>query len=146
MPAAYGYIRGYGVGADGDHPDVYLTNVTRKRSGAYLVHPEGASPVCYIIDQVDPVTGEFDEHKIILGTADMAEAMAIYDRGFSDGSGPARMQGIYELPVECLKRWLTEGNLGEPFQSQYGAFHVDAIAYPEGVEEDTNRSTKERFT
>lgn len=124
MPEHYGYITGFGRSdADGNYPDVYLANVKRKRTGVYVV-PDEASSKAYIVDQQDPDTNEFDEHKIILGANSQKEAVSIYHAGFSDGTGPWRMQAITEVPVDELKRWLEEGDTGVPFCEQWEKYYV----------------------
>ena len=49
----YGYIRGT-KGKDKDHLDVFIG-------------PNPDSELVFVVDQVDPKTGKFDEHKVMLG-------------------------------------------------------------------------------
>ncbi|OYX89042.1 MAG: hypothetical protein B7Y78_14865, partial [Caulobacter sp. 35-67-4] len=42
------------------------------------------------LDKRRPGSGKFDEHKCLLGFRNEAEALRVYDAGFSDGSGPRR--------------------------------------------------------
>lgn len=100
MPAHYGYVKRT-EGADGDHVDVYIG----ERPDTDLV---------LVVDQIDPRTGKFDEHKAILGAADHAEAMALYDAGFSDGSGPARRGAFTAMTMAQFKEWLHKGNTKKP--------------------------------
>lgn len=95
-PAHYGYLKRT-EGADGEHVDTYVGS-----------HPE--SKRAFVVDQIDPETGKFDEHKAILGARTLEEAREIYDGGFSDGSGPDRRAAIAEMPVSEFKRWLKEGD------------------------------------
>ncbi len=71
MGAAYGYIKRTS-GADGEHFDVYIGP-----------HPE--SELVFIINQVDPKTGKFDELKGVLGTNNEEEARETYLSCYSDG-------------------------------------------------------------
>lgn len=67
----YGYIRST-EGIDGDHIDVYLSD-----------NPSEGN--VYVIDQVDPNTGEFDEHKVMYGFPDEESARAAYLSNYEDG-------------------------------------------------------------
>ena len=76
MKHPYGYIRGT-EGTDGDHLDCYLGE-----------HED--APQVFIIHQNDPLTGKYDEDKVMLGFRDWTEAkkayMEQYDRpGFFGG-------------------------------------------------------------
>lgn len=97
MPADYGYIKGT-RGADGkDHVDVYLGE-----------HPE--SKRVWVIDQIDPLSGEFDEHKVMVGFTSRADAVRAYVAAFSDGSGRARIGAITEMPRGEFTDWVRKGN------------------------------------
>ena len=85
MPAHYGRILGT-TGADGDHVDFYMGD-------------DEASDKVFVVDQIDPETGRFDEHKVMLGFATNAEARKAYQAGFSDGSGASRMGAITPVKV-----------------------------------------------
>ncbi len=64
MQHKYGYIRGT-IGSDGDHLDVY-------------VGPHKFSKDVFVVFQVDPRTGEYDEDKVMLGYESPEEAKAAY--------------------------------------------------------------------
>lgn len=102
LPAHYGYIRRT-EGADGDHVDVYVGD-------------DPSSGNVFIVDQIDPETGAFDEHKVVLGAYTEAAALDLYFDGFSDGSGPARLGGISEVGVGRFKSWLYQGDTRKPFK------------------------------
>lgn len=104
--AHYGYITrtGNGMGADGEHIDAY-------------VGQQPNSPVAYVVDQVDPKTGNFDEHKSILGVRTQKEAKSVYNAGFSDGSGPKRMGAITKMPMVHFKDWLKNGDMHAPLNA-----------------------------
>jgi len=92
LPAAYGYVKG-SKGADGDQSDVYIGD-------------NPASARAFVVDQFEPESGKFDEHKTVLGVDSVEEALAIYDAGFSDGTGPQRRRGVTEMPVAEFKEWV----------------------------------------
>lgn len=101
LPAHYGYIKRT-EGNDGDHVDAYMG-------------PKGDSDHVTVVDQHDPKSGKFDEHKVILGFGGRAEALRCYDAAFSDGSGPRRRKGVTDTNVDGLKEWLKEGDTKKPF-------------------------------
>ena len=73
MPAHYGYIKG-SKGADGDAVDVF-------------VGPKGDNGRHWVINQINPETGKFDEHKIVTGVDSEDEAVALYKGSFSGDFG-----------------------------------------------------------
>jgi len=86
----YGYIRGT-KGRDKEHIDVFV--------GA-----DTDSPVAYVVDQIDPETGNFDEHKIILGQRSLKDAREAYQRNYqADWKG---LGNITAVPVRDLREWL----------------------------------------
>lgn len=100
MQGDYGYVRGT-RGADGEQLDVFM----------------GGSPgseKVYVIDQQDPATGKFDEHKIVANAASPEEARAIYAGSFSDDSGPARIRSVREMTLAEFNAWRRDGNMKRP--------------------------------
>jgi hypothetical protein len=95
-PAPYGYFKGT-RGRDKDQIDLYIGSAPN-------------APQVFVVDQIDPVTGAFDEHKIVAGARNLTEAVDIYDAGFSDGSGPARRGAVTRLNVPEFKTWLAKGD------------------------------------
>jgi len=100
MPADYGYIKRT-EGADGDNVDVYIG-------------PNHQSQNVFVIDQVNPDTGVYDEHKAIMGVDTPEQARALYEAGFSDGRGAERIGGITRLPVDEFRLWAKRGNTKKP--------------------------------
>lgn len=96
MPHDYGYIKGT-EGADGDHVDVYIGRHKK-------------SPHVFVIDQHDCDSGDFDEHKCMLGFANANQAAKAYDKGFSDGKGGERRRSMLHLSIDDFKEWLKAGN------------------------------------
>ncbi|GGE24354.1 Adenine-specific DNA methylase, N12 class [Gemmobacter megaterium] len=100
MPAEYGRILRT-TGADGDHVDFYMG-------------PNTASESVWVVDQIDPDSGTFDEHKVMLGFDTPADAKATYQAGFSDGRGAARIGGIRKMALPEFKAWLDSGETDTP--------------------------------
>lgn len=104
LPADYGYVKGT-EGADGDHVDCY-------------VGPHRDSHIVFVVDQKDPRTGKFDEHKCLLGFRSEDEARKIYDAGFSDNSGPRRRGHMTTMSLGAFKHWLHSGHTKRPLGEQ----------------------------
>jgi len=101
MPADYGYIRG-----------------TRSQEGAQeqmdaFVGPNPASKRVFVIYQKDLTTGEFDEHKVMLGYDTEADAIRDYDAAFADGRGLERRMEVRGLSLAALKVWLLSWAYGQ---------------------------------
>ncbi len=92
MRAHYGYFRGT-TAADGDKLDVFVKPATP---------PEFSGPA-FVVDQVDPKTGKFDEHKIMLGYESIEEAEAAYRANYADGWNG--LAAITALPMPAFKAW-----------------------------------------
>ena len=102
MPAHYGYISGTGSAEGSDEQmDCYVGD-------------DPTSSRVFVLHQLDPITGEFDEHKTFVGFADLNDAVNAYNAAFSDGSGPARTGDIETLTVPAFKKWLEEWQYGLP--------------------------------
>jgi hypothetical protein len=101
FPATYGYLKRT-TGADHEHVDVFFGD-----------HPE--SKKIWIIDQIDPKTGKFDEHKCVLAAATPKQARDLYCSAFSDGSGAARIGAFSMVTVDQFKAWLKRGKRTKPF-------------------------------
>jgi len=98
MAHDYGYIKRT-QGADGDHVDVFIGD-----------KPE--SEMVYVVDQVDPKTGKFDEHKVMMGFADEQAAKAGYLGNYEEGW--QGLGAIKAMPVDAFKRWVKEGDTTKP--------------------------------
>ena len=95
----YGYIKGT-VGRDKDHLDVFI------KPGAQ------SARTAYVIDQINPKTGRFDEHKIVLGASSEAEARAIYKANYADGWNG--LGEITAMPIATFKGWIKSGKTKKP--------------------------------
>lgn len=101
MEHDYGYIRGTS-GRDGDHIDVFL--------GPH--HADPSVPV-HVVDQVDPDTGDFDEHKVMLGFKTEDDAIDAYHANYE--SGWQGMKAVTPLSMDKFKAWaFTEGTRMKP--------------------------------
>lgn len=134
LPYDYGYIKRT-EGADGDHVDV-------------IIGRHGETGQVFIVNQIDPKTGKFDEHKVIMGEHTLEEARELYKRGFSDGSGESRIGSIVETTPEGLREWVgsasdgpvttnsvvtnAQGRSAEAFHSTTGADALDSLQMPIG--------------
>jgi hypothetical protein len=86
----YGYIRGT-KGVDGDHVDVYFSE-----------HPDNGN--VYVVDQVNPKTGGFDEHKVMYGFDSEEDARKAYLSNYQKGwKGLGK---ITEVSKDDFKKWL----------------------------------------
>lgn len=101
MAHHYGYLRGT-VGRDKDHIDVFIG-------------PKIASPRAYVVDQVDPQSGLFDEHKIMLGFASVSAAREGYLANYADGW--QGLGAITPVPIGTLKLWLKDGDTHKPYDA-----------------------------
>ncbi|MDM5083754.1 hypothetical protein OB925_02600 [Aeromonas rivipollensis] len=102
MAHDYGYIKRT-EGADGDHVDVFI--------GDQL-----DSETVYVVDQVDPSTGKFDEHKVMMGFADEQAAREGYLGNYE--AGWKGLGAIKAMPVESFKRWVSEGDTKSSIATQ----------------------------
>lgn len=75
MHDTYGYILGK-IGVDGDHIDMFINDA------ADLDTFDGN---VYVVDQVNPETGEFDEHKVMYGYPSEEAATEAYLVNYSKG-------------------------------------------------------------
>lgn len=120
MAAHYGYVRGSRAG-DGDHSDIFIKPGTP---------PDYSGPV-FVVDQIDPKTGSFDEHKAVLGASTADEARALYLANYDD-SGPTRIGAITELPLPAYKSWVKDGVKRKPLGNITGA--ADGLGRPADAE------------
>lgn len=79
------------VGADGDHIDCF-------------VGPRTDSQTVFVINQVDPDTRKFDEHKVMLGFMSLPEAIDGYLSNYPDDW--QGLDGVQVMSVSEFKSWL----------------------------------------
>lgn len=97
MKSHYGYVRGT-LGRDGDSIDVFVNPGTETL--------DDSSPV-FVVDQVDPKTGAFDEHKLMFGFDDMEAARKGYLENYTKAwRGIGNMR---EATLGEVKKWFESG-------------------------------------
>ena len=94
MHDTYGYILGK-IGVDGDHIDMFINDA------ADLDFFDGN---VYVVDQVNPETGEFDEHKVMFGYPSEEAATEAYLANYSkDWKGLGKVTAV---PKATFDKWL----------------------------------------
>ena len=96
----YGYVKRT-VGADGDQVDVFI----------------GDNPLSqnvFVVDQTDPKTGKFDEHKVMLGFDNVADAESGYRSNYSKGWNG--LGAITSMPIDEFKSKLANGEFDKPIK------------------------------
>jgi hypothetical protein len=114
----YGYIRRT-VDKDGDHMDCF-------------VGPHPQSELVFVVDQIDPKTKLFDEHKVILGARTKDEAREIYTSNYDEN-----WQGLGKLTsltLDQFKAWLADGVHKRPLASQ--------VVEVKAAEDDADKTPK----
>ena len=100
MASHYGDITGT-IGADGDAIDVFVKPDT------------STSEKVFIVNQVDPNTKAFDEHKVMLGFGGKAEAK----KGYYENYDKSWYKGhdVVEVTKDEFNDWLKNGDTTKPF-------------------------------
>lgn len=94
MHDTYGYILGK-IGVDGDHIDMFINDAADLDSFDGNV---------YVVDQVNPETGEFDEHKVMYGYPSEEAATEAYLANYSkDWKGLGKVTSV---PKTTFDKWL----------------------------------------
>ena len=123
-PADYGSVRRT-EGADGEELDVWIG-------------PNLKATEAFIIEQQNPETKQFDEHKAMIGFANAQEAIEAYDASFSDGSGPSRRMAVQPMPMHKFKAWSKSGDLKSQVSSDPDAAPVTVEEIQELAESGQN--------
>ncbi|MBE0425779.1 MAG: hypothetical protein IBX72_03925 [Nitrospirae bacterium] len=99
----YGYIRGT-KGKDKDHIDTFIGE-----------HPESKN--VFVVNQIDPKTGKFDEHKVMLGFQTENDARIGYLENYEPGW--KGLGSITPMSVKEFKDWSREGERkAEPVKTE----------------------------
>ena len=106
LPAHYGHILDT-TGGDGEELDVYIKSENCDWSAD--VH---------IIDQLNLQTGNWDEHKIMLGFPTVQEAEETYIKAFSDEKGTARLAATSTLNLDQFLGWVYCGDTQSAIATQ----------------------------
>ena len=98
MRAHYGYINRTD-GADDAQVDCF-------------VGPDPSSEIAFVVDQAKK-SGEFDEHKVMLGFKSQKKALKAYKKSYSGSE--YRAAKITPVTISALKEWLSQERISEPF-------------------------------
>ena len=98
MKDHYGYIKRT-EGADGEQIDVFVGD-------------DPTSEKVFIVDQIEPSTGKFDEHKVILGAKNVRQAKMFYNRNYARGWKGAG--AVTEMSMDEFKTWVKSGDTKAP--------------------------------
>ena len=119
MQSHYGYIRGT-KGKDKDHLDVFIKPGTT----------DDYRGTVYVVDQNQPGTKTFDEHKIVLGASSIEEAKRLYlDNYTKDWTGLGAISAV-EMPQ--FKAWLQSGQTTKPFHRPENSYRQSEKTQPAG--------------
>lgn len=115
MHDTYGYILGK-IGVDGDHIDMFINDA------ADLDTFDGN---VYVVDQVNPETGEFDEHKVMYGYPSEEAATEAYLANYSkDWKGLGKVTSV---PKATFDKWLESSDRKtKPFRDYAMIQHEEA--------------------
>lgn len=102
MPFDYGFINGT-KGADGDEVDAFI----------------GPAPggKLFVINQIEPTTRKFDEHKVMIGFNSEHDALAAYRNAYQPGW--KGLASCWEVTPGELTEWLREDDLSRPYRELY---------------------------
>lgn len=92
-------------GADGDAIDIFIKPHLTPTDIETL-------DKIYVIDQINPDTGEFDEHKCVFGYTTTEDATNAYLSNYTKGW--KGLGAITPLDITVFKLWLKKGNLNRP--------------------------------
>lgn len=93
MHGHYGYFKRT-EGKDGDQVDA-------------IIDPVNRSGRIFVVNQVDPTTKEFDEHKVIVGSNTIEEAEKLYLSNYDEGW--QGLDSVVEMNKADFKEWLNDG-------------------------------------
>lgn len=125
MHDTYGYILGK-IGVDGDHIDMFINDA------ADLDTFDGN---VYVVDQVNPETGEFDEHKVMYGYPSEEAATEAYLANYSKGwKGLGKVTSV---PKATFDKWLESSDRKtKPFAEYAMVQKEQRAAYEEEMMQD----------
>lgn len=123
MHDTYGYILGK-IGVDGDHIDMFINDA------ADLDTFDGN---VYVVDQVNPETGEFDEHKVMYGYPSEEAATEAYLANYSKGwKGLGKVTSV---PKTTFDKWLeSSDHKTKPF-AEYAMVQKEQAKFDRDVKE-----------
>lgn len=123
MHDTYGYILGK-IGVDGDHIDMFINDA------ADLDTFDGN--VC-VVDQVNPETGEFDEHKVMYGYPSEEAATEAYLANYSKGwKGLGKVTSV---PKATFDKWLESSDRKTKPFADYAMVQKEQAKFDRDVKE-----------
>ena len=132
MQNTYGYIRGT-EGVDGDHIDVFLTNDIDGWNGRRV----------YIVDQYND-DGTFDEHKVMLGFNDEADAQDAYLSNYEKGWENKRKLVMTSVNLPDFEKWINSSHRKTKPFAEYQSVNGEqkTISPADRATEITNRMSE----
>ena len=123
MHDTYGYILGK-IGVDGDHIDMFINDA------ADLDTFDGN---VYVVDQVNPETGEFDEHKVMYGYPSEEAATEAYLANYSkDWKGLGKVTAV---PKATFDKWLESSDRKTKPFADYAMVQKEQAKFDRNVKE-----------
>lgn len=123
MHDTYGYILGK-IGVDGDHIDMFINDA------ADLDTFDGN---VYVVDQVNPETGEFDEHKVMYGYPSEEAATEAYLANYSKGwKGLGKVTSV---PKATFDKWLESSDRKTKPFAEYAMVQNEQAKFDRDVKE-----------
>lgn len=123
MHDTYGYILGK-IGVDGDHIDMFINDA------ADLDNFNGN---VVVIDQVNPKTGEFDEHKVMYGYPSEEAATEAYLANYSkDWKGLGKVTAV---PKATFDKWLESSDRKTKPFADYAMVQKEQAKFDRDVKE-----------
>lgn len=99
------------TGADGDLVDVFVNPQSKDTPGATRMY--------FVIDQINPKTGAFDEHKVMAGYPTIAAARKAYLENYEPGW--KGLGAITPMKMADFKAWLQTEDATKPVSDKVGA-------------------------
>lgn len=123
MHDTYGYILGK-IGVDGDHIDMFVNDAADLDSFDGNV---------YVVDQVNPETGEFDEHKVMYGYPSEEAATEAYLANYSKGwKGLGKVTAV---PKATFDKWLESSDRKTKPFADYAMVQKEQAKFDRDVKE-----------
>lgn len=123
MHDTYGYILGK-IGVDGDHIDMFINDT------ADLDTFDGN---VYVVDQVNPETGEFDEHKVMYGYPSDEAATEAYLANYSkDWKGLGKVTAVSKATFD---KWLESSDRKTKPFADYAMVQKEQAKFDRDVKE-----------
>ena len=130
MHDTYGYILGK-IGVDGDHIDMFINDA------ADLDTFDGN---VYVVDQVNPETGEFDEHKVMYGYPSEEAATEAYLANYSKGwKGLGKVTSV---PKATFDKWLESSDRKTKPFAEYAMIQHEEAKKANNLQENSEKTSE----